>query len=185
MKTAGTHSMLANMNDAPLEIRLTQTVTEEDRQTLFGWGDDIFRARGIRFHCRKSDVHYLGTVDGHLVSHAGMVQVEVRVAGRPMMVGGIGGVVTVGTAQRKGYARRMLQQALAYMGETWQVEFGMLFCLPHVLPFYAGLGWQQIASPISIEQPEGRVPSPLAAMVMPREHGRRWPAGPVETDLPW
>jgi len=173
------------MNEAPLEIRLTQTVTDEERQTLFGWGDDIFRARDIRFHCRKSDVHYLGTVDGQLVSHAGMVKAEVQVAGQPIAVGGIGGVVTVGTAQRKGYAERMLQQALAYMGETWQVEFGMLFCLPHVLPFYAGLGWQQIASPISIEQPEGRVLSPLAAMVMPCASERVWPAGLVEMDLPW
>ncbi len=174
-----------NDNHSPLDIRLTQTVTDEDHQTLFGWGDDVFRARGIRFHCRKGEMHLMGTVDGQLVSHAGMVNAEARVAGQPMRVGGIGGVVTVGTAQRKGYAARMLQQALAYMGETWQVEFGMLFCLPHVLPFYAGLGWQKVASPVSIAQPEGRVLSPLAAMVMPCAGGRVWPAGPVELDLPW
>jgi len=174
-----------NDNDPPLHIRLTPIVTDEQRQTLFGWGDDVFGACGIRFHCRKGEMHLMGTVDGQLVSHAGMVNAEVRVAGQPMRVGGIGGVVTVGTAQRKGYAARMLQQALAYMGETWQVEFGMLFCLPHVLPFYAGLGWQEITAPVSIAQPEGRVPSPLAAMVMPCASGRVWPAGSVEMDLPW
>ena len=174
-----------NDNISPLEIRLAETMTQEEAKILFDWGDDVFGARHISFHCRKSDVHFMGYADGQLVSHLGLVKAEVPVAGQPVAVGGIGGVVTIGPAQHRGYARQMLRQAAAYLCETWPVEFGMLFCLPRLVPFYSGLGWQQVAAPVSIDQPEGRVASPMLVMVKPCQSERVWPAGALEMGLPW
>ena len=53
-------------------------------------------------------------------------------------------------------------------------EFGMLFCLPRLVPFYGRTGWERLA-PVWIQQPAGTVRSPLEVMVKPLS-GRPWPA---------
>lgn len=170
---------------ATLDFRIVDALSLEDRRTLFEWGDDVFRARGIQFDCRKGEHHLLGYADGQLVSHASLVKAEVRVGERWVHVGGIGGVVTVGSAQGKGYAGQLLRRAVAYACETWHVKFVVLFCLPHVLAFYQKLGWREIPPPVFIEQPAGRVPSPLHVLQRPCASDDPWPPGVVEIGMPW
>jgi hypothetical protein len=65
------------------------------------------------------------------------------------------------------------------------VGAGLLFCLPELVPYYEALGWQEVRSPVLIEQPGGPIRCPLRVMVLPL--GKEgWPSGRIELrSLPW
>ena len=89
------------------EIRQTEALTDEEEQLLFGWGEDIFGVAALKLSWRPKDLHFLLYADGEPVSHVGVLKHAVSVNGEPATVGGVGGVVTVPGAQKKGLARRL------------------------------------------------------------------------------
>jgi hypothetical protein len=119
------------------------------------------------------------------VGHVGFIKHEVQVGNQPVLVGGVGQVVTLPAGQRRGYARAALRWSAAFLCDELRAAFGLLFCVERMVPFYAGLGWQVVEAPVWIEQPTGRVISPMPVMVLPCQ-GQVWPAGAVELNsLPW
>ena len=75
------------------------------------------------------------------MSHVGVLRHAVSVAGRPVTVGGVGGVVTLPEAQKKGYAGRLMRRAAEFFARGAAVQAGFLFCLPHMVDYYEKLGW--------------------------------------------
>ncbi|HYE15101.1 MAG TPA: GNAT family N-acetyltransferase [Pyrinomonadaceae bacterium] len=167
-------------------IRLETELTDEERRTLFEWGEDIFGVRDKQFRWRPKDWHFLVEADGRVTTHVGVIKHTVRAGGREVTVGGIGGVVTVPEAQGNGLAQRAMRHAAEFMCDELQVEFGMLFCEDRLVPFYARLGWRKVEDEVEFEQEAGPVVSPFNVMVLPCGEGREWPAGRVEIGgLPW
>lgn len=119
-----------------LEVRIVQGLTTEQRDILLGWSDDVFGTKHLEWHGRKKDWSVLGFVDGHLVSHVGVLKDEVHVAGEPVWVGGIGAVITIPSAQHNGYAHALLQHSVAFIRDELDMQFGLLFCLPRLISFY-------------------------------------------------
>ena len=166
------------------EIRQADFLTDAEKQLLFGWGDDIFGASSLNLRWRPKDVHFLLYADGAVVSHVGVLKHVVTVAGQPVTVGGVGGVVTVPEGQKRGFARELMQQATRLLMD-WSVDAGLLFCLQRTVPFYESQGWQVVEQTVFIEQPSGQIVSPLEVMVLPLD-GRPWPDGEVELNsFPW
>lgn len=166
-------------------IRQSDTITDEERERLFNWGENIFGIEAHALSWRGKDLHFFMDVDGEPLSHASLLKHEIQVGGRAVMVAGLGGVVTRPEAQGRGYARRLVEHAAEFFAREWKVEAGLLFCLPRMVSYYAALGWQSIKEPVLIEQPSGQIEAPLPAMVLPCE-GHEWPAGRVELrSLPW
>jgi hypothetical protein len=100
-------------------------------------------------------------------------------------VAGIGAVVTVGELHGRGHAQKTLRYAEKYMCEEMRVEFGLLFCLDRLRPFYERQSWQILNDPVEFEQPSGKMISPLNVMSLPCGE-RVWPAGAVDLrSLPW
>ena len=104
--------------------------------------------------------------DGEPVSHVGVLK-HVVVSGEPATVGEVGGVVTVPEAQKKGFARQLMRHAAKFLEQDWEVDAGLLFCLPKLLAYYEALGWQGVETSVLIEQPNGKIVSPLRVMVLP------------------
>ena len=166
------------------EIRRTEALTEEETQRLFGWGENIF---GVApdLSWRSKDCHFLLYAEGELVSHVGALKHGISVDGEPVRVGGVGGVATVLTAQKKGYARKLMRHAAEVFEREWKVDAGLLFCLPRLTSFYEALGWQRVKDSVLIEQPGGQLVSPMEVMVLPFG-GKGWPSGSIELrSLPW
>ena len=88
-------------------IRQAEVLTDEEKQLLFGWGENIFGIAALKLSWRPKDLHFLLYADGEPVSHVGVLKHTVSVNGEPATVGGVGGVVTVPGAQKKGLARRL------------------------------------------------------------------------------
>jgi predicted acetyltransferase len=130
-------------------------------------------------------LHFILDVDGQPVSHVGLIDQIVNVAGQAVRVGGIGAVVTAGELHGRGYAQKTLRHAERYMCEELKVEFGLLFCLDRLKPFYERQGWQPVNDAVEFDQPSGKMVSPLNVMVLPCGE-RAWPAGVTDLcSLPW
>ncbi len=134
------------------------------------------------------------------VGHVDITERTVLVDGQPLQVGGIGGVATLEGWRRRGIATAALQCAADFLGDELAVPFGLLFCDPALVPFYAKLGWQEIPGPLVYDQPDPCEPGleqavadrPVhkvlldgAAMVLPCLE-QNWPAGLVDLcGFPW
>lgn len=166
-------------------IRVVRELTDEERQRLFGWGENIFGVDDNKYTWRPKDLHIVLDVDGLAVSHVGLIDQTVKVAGQPVRVGGVGGVATNGEMHGRGYAQKTMRYAENFMCEEMKVKFGLLFCLDRLRPFYARQGWQLLHEPVEFDQPSGKMMSPLNVMVLPCG-GQVWPAGAVDLcSLPW
>ena len=170
-----------------IEIRRVKSLSEEESERLYGWSDDVFESAHLDLRCRSTDWRFLVHVDGQVVSQVGVLNHVVTVGNQEVRVGGIGGVVTVPSARLKGHARAVLQAALDFMCEEWEVEFGFLLCLDLMVPFYQKPGWQKVVDTVIMDQPSGSMPLPsgLSAVVFPCK-GKEWPAGTLEMNsMPW
>lgn len=164
-----------------MEVRLVTNLSEAEKQQLFKWGPDVFGAAALNLQWRPKDWHFLVYANAQLVSHVGIVKHLVTVGEQQVTVGGIGGVVTVPAAQGRGYASMALQKATKFMREELLVDFGLLFCLARMIPFYQRFGWQELTGPIIIDQPSEKMPSPLVVMMLPCR-SQTWPAGTVQLE---
>jgi hypothetical protein len=166
-------------------IRVAKELTADERERLFGWGENIFGLEDNKYTWRPKEVHIILDVDGQAASHVGLLEQTVDVAGQPVRVGGVGAVVTAGEMHGRGLAQKALRYAERFMCEELQVEFGLLFCLDRLKPFYARQNWQLVSEPVKFDQPSGKMISPLNVMVLPCGE-RIWPAGAIDLcSLPW
>jgi predicted acetyltransferase len=87
-----------------------------------------------------------------LVSYAGLVVRSALFDGRPVRIGGIGGVKTHPAARRQGCAARAVRRAVAYFRERADITFGLLVCEPHLIDYYGRLGWQVFGGRLLVTQ---------------------------------
>lgn len=168
-----------------VKIRLEKSITEEERRTLFEWGQNIFGVEDMLYQWRPKAWHFFVEDGGKVVSHVGILEAVVRAGDSDVKVGGIGGVVSVPEVQGRGHIHAAMRRAAEFMRDKLQVEFGMLFCLQRLVPFYARQGWQLLEESVEFEQPSGPVISPFRSMVLSWD-GREWPAGKIDIGgLPW
>jgi GNAT superfamily N-acetyltransferase len=130
----------------------------------------------------EADKRVIVRVGGDVVCHTGLYFRDGLLNGAAVRLCGIGGVMTLPAAQRKGHASAAMRRAAAAMEG---VDFGLLFCEPHNVRFYGGLGWGVFEGTVHCDQPAGRTKfDMMPAMVLPL---RVTPAG-GEIDLcglPW
>ena len=157
------------MPDTQLDIRVVEQLSPEETRQLFGWGENIFDTAHLTLTYRAKDsrdrrlVLYEAQVP---VSHAGVLQHHGRANGRQALIGGIGGVVTVPAAQRRGYAGQLLRHAAAFLRDEWKVDFALLFCIDQRVRFYQRLEWAEVPGEVLIDQPHGKVPCPFHVMTL-------------------
>src|SRR5580692_7347527 len=91
-----------------LQVRLVELdrITDGDWQQVLAGEREPWGGVGETLRWREKS-HNLGLCDnaGNLVALAGLLLAEVRVAGAPLQVAGIGGVIVTCSARGRGYAR--------------------------------------------------------------------------------
>jgi len=106
-------------------------------------------------------------LDGTTACHVGIYFRQAKDGRRDVYVAGIGGVMTLPSAQRLGCASCAMQSAAQLM-QRLGCDFGLLFCEGHNIAFYERLAWQRFEGAVFCEQPEGRVQFDLMhTMVLP------------------
>jgi GNAT superfamily N-acetyltransferase len=163
-----------------MDIRTFQTLPDAERQALFGWGEDLFGVNALGLRWRSKDRHFVLYEDGVPLANASVLRHEVR----NVVVGGLGSVITRSEARGRGLAQQIVGHAVEFLRDDLRASFGLLFCLPGLVPFYASQGWM-VVEPVLIDQPGGKVPSPIPVMVLPFGH-EPWPPERVDLgSLPW
>jgi predicted GNAT family N-acyltransferase len=155
-------------------------LNETKRRELEGDELDPFDAAGTPLHWRPKERHVaLREADGNLVASAGLVLAEVQVGeAAPMSVVGIGGVIVAARYRGQGLGQRIIVEALdraATMGPT----VAMLFCHRDRAGLYARQGFQEIAEPVLVEQPDGWAEMPMVSMWRTLHEGASLPPGPI------
>jgi len=138
------------------------------------WGGGVSEA----WEWREKDLH-LGLLapDGSLVATAEAALIEIAIdGGEAFDVVGIGGVFVRAPERGRGLMRGLFDELLR-RGREMGPERAMLFCRAHLVPFYAGFGFNEIADPVWADQAGRRVQVPMCAMWLAL-HGRPgWPPG--------
>jgi aminoglycoside 2'-N-acetyltransferase I len=120
-----------------------------------------------------------------LVSNVGILERTITVGGQPVRVGGIGGVATGLAWRGRGFAGQAMKASAIFMHDTLAVEFGLLVCDTHMVPYYGKLGWQLVNCHTWMEQPQGKEPFTDPVMVLP-VCKQDWPEGEIDLcGLPW
>jgi GNAT superfamily N-acetyltransferase len=88
---------------------------------------------------------------GQVLSHAGALVRDGTAGGRPVRIGGIGGVKTHPQARGRGLASAAVRRALELFREQG-ADFALLVCEPTLVPFYERLGWVPHAGGLLVHQ---------------------------------
>jgi aminoglycoside 2'-N-acetyltransferase I len=95
--------------------------------------------------------------DHEIICHLAIVLRDATWDGRPVKIGGIGGVATRVDCRRQGVASTAMRKAVREIQETYKRDFGLLFCEPRHASLYKSLGWHAFKGAIFVIQPQGRV----------------------------
>jgi predicted N-acetyltransferase YhbS len=95
--------------------------------------------------------------DGTLVSYVGLCLRGGVHDGRPVRIGGIGGVKTHPAARRRGLAAQGMRRAIEFFRGA-DVAFALLVCEPRLLDYYGALGWREFAGRLLVRQRGETVP---------------------------
>ena len=140
-------------------------LSPEESLRLWGWGDDIFGTAHLKLAYRPKTgeeirfVFYADT-DGP-VSHAAALKHRAHANGQPVLIGGIGGGVTIPAFQKRSYAARVVREATTFLRQEWHADLALLFCVDRLRAYYERLGWKKLTCEVLIDQPAGKVPSPF------------------------
>ena len=94
---------------------------------------------------------------GDVLCHVGLFLRNATWGDRAVWIGGIGGVATRADSRGRGLAAAAMQRAVAELGGAGGADFGLLFCEPHLVPFYRRLGWSPFVGQVFAEQPQRRI----------------------------
>jgi GNAT superfamily N-acetyltransferase len=168
-----------------IEIRAASRLSEAERKQidllLQVFSDDPYHY----LEWSVSHWHVVIKVDGQWVSQVGIVERMATVNGRPVKLGGVGGVATLPEWRRRGLAQAALEKAAAFIRDDLQVEFGLLICNQQMMPYYRKLGWQAVQGPLTFNQPQGQVTFTDVTMILPCTK-KAWPPGTIDLcGPPW
>jgi GNAT superfamily N-acetyltransferase len=90
------------------------------------------------------------------VSTLALLKKPITVGGKPVTVGGIGGVMTLPEWRGHGYASAAMKAAADFIRDEMKAAFGLLICNAHRVHLYQSLGWKVVAEPTSFAQPTGK-----------------------------
>ncbi len=89
---------------------------------------------------------------GDLVSYTGVLVRSASHDGRPVQIGGIGGVKTHPTARGRGYAAMGMRRAVEFFLNDADVDFALLVCDPSLIEYYSRFGWKEFDGRLQTSQ---------------------------------
>lgn len=107
-----------------------------------------------------------------------MLVTEVESTGDRFPVVGLGGVIVNAAYRGRGLGRRVVDAALG-RARTMGPPFASLFCHANRVGLYGRLGFTEVTSPVSVQQPSGLAAMPQCTMWQALRAGAEWPSGRV------
>ena len=173
------------MIDPIVEIKTVKSLTPEESEEVFKLLTVVFEADISTWNWTPDDWRLLVRVEDKLVSHIAIIERTCLVNGKPVKVGGVGGVGTHPEWRGHGLASLAMVQAAEFLTNGLKVEFGVLFCDQEMVPYYQRLGWRMIDAPVYFSMHDSKMQSDSPAMYLPGTKPY-WPSGDVDVcGYPW
>jgi predicted N-acetyltransferase YhbS len=155
-------------------------LTDELRAELEGDEPDPWDAARVPPMEWRPKERHVGLRDEHgrLVANAGLLVVEVEVAGERFPVVGLGGVIVKREHRGKGLSIDVLEATLA-RATAMGPDFLVLFCHDDRMGLYRRFGFDEIRDEVLVDSSGGQIPMPMRAMWRAVRPGATWPEGPV------
>jgi GNAT superfamily N-acetyltransferase len=158
------------------------SLTDRDWAGLTAGEHDPWGPLGAGLQWLAKDRHVgLRGSDGRLLAVAGatLVTIEIEDAGSLEVVG-LGSLLVTHSMRGRGLMSRLVEPLLKLAGELGP-DRAMIFCRPELVALYGRLSFTEIEAPVWVDQPQGRVEMPLAAMWRAlRTGGGDWSPGRVD-----
>ena len=119
------------------------------------WPDEGDRFTSEDWDHTFGGVHFIVEDAGRIVSHASVIERELRTSGHRLRTGYVEGVATSPGHRRRGLGSDVMRAVGASIDETF--ELGALGT--GLVAFYERLGWIVWAGPTGVRTPEGVVPT--------------------------
>jgi len=117
---------------------------------------------------------------------AGLLFRDALIDGKPIRIGGIGGVMTSPNLQRQGFGSSVMLRAHDVLMRDHRAAFGLLFCEPKNITFYEKLGWVVFAGTVIVKQPAGIAPYTVMTPMVRSFHSHAPQSGILDLrGLPW
>jgi GNAT superfamily N-acetyltransferase len=88
-------------------------------------------------------IHFVVIEQHMLISYAAIMHLALPHAGDTYAVAAFGNVFTFPAFRGEGYGRQVVDAAVHSI-QTSTVDVGIVFCKPHLLPFYRASGWESL-----------------------------------------
>ncbi len=166
-----------------MELVELGALTAQDWIDLVDGEHEPFGPAGSALEWRPKDRHVaLRGPDGRLVAAAGAGVAAVEVAGAQRFdVVGIGSVIVTRSRRGAGLMSTVVGPLLR-LAEGMGPDRAMLFCRPELVAVYRRRKFAEIAAPVWVDQPRGRVEMALLAMWRPLRDAPEWPPGRVDVE---
>ncbi len=135
----------------PVEIAAIRTIL-----TAAFWAEEDERFTEDDWRHAVGGLHVVLDVGGEIVTHASVVERDLRVAGVPLRTGYVEAVATAPAWQGKGHGTTVMREVSAYIRDSF--ELGALGTGSQ--GFYERLGWRTWHGPSSVRMPDGEHPTP-------------------------
>ena len=137
----------------------------------------------------KPDWTAYALVGEALVSFLNLVERTALVDGKQTKLVGINNVITLPQWRKRGFSTLAMNEASSFIFKKLDATCGLLLCSTALVPFYEGLGWQQMQCPVYFDQPGGKVKWESNVMVLPRNTQEKLKAEQADQidlcGLPW
>ena len=169
----------------PIRIQVGDSYSRQDRNELSGGEEDPSQTHSFHLKWRLTDKHFLVMEGEKPICHVGLLKHTIEVAGFPIPIAGIGGVLTRPEYRGKGYALQAMQAAESFAFSQMGVDFVLLFCRPVLRRWYEHQGWEEVPGQVWVDRDEEIILLTLATMVRCRGE-QKWPQGEIRLrSLPW
>jgi aminoglycoside 2'-N-acetyltransferase I len=142
------------------DVRPISGLTEEERAALRSLAVAVYSpeveaawpGRLIEWAARQSSVIVWDDTGGQALAHAGLLTRQARWNDGHLKVGGVGGVMTHPEFRGRGFASAAVNHCVQFFREQGDIDFGLLVCEPHLVPFYERLGWRFFSGELFVAQ---------------------------------
>ncbi len=129
--------------------------------------------------------YVLGYLRGEPVTQVGVLQRTITINQRPLLIAGVGFLITEPENRGRGYATVIMKEAAAFVRNRLELPFGLLTCKPRLESLYSRMGWRTVGGQNVFVQPTGS--RSCGGLIMVNECGGiPWPEGKIDfCGLPW
>jgi len=174
---------MPKMNNLRIDIKTVNDLTP-------GLSDFIQRAHEREFGTdsmvySNPQWYLLGYLQHELVVQVGVLQRTISISNRPLLIAGIGFLITEPQHRGKGFATELMKQSDVFVRIKLGLPFSLLTCKPRLETLYSGMGWRVVNCPNVFTQPTGS--RSCGGLIMIKECGEvPWPEGRIDLcGLPW